>query len=116
MTALICLCDIFFFAAWNAWVDRYSDYKDWTSAVWKLGLFLCSSTKINNRFRVKCLVCEQHHASCVRDYDGTTLLSYHAEHDHPKEPKVAEWLHQKALIASKKKEERADEEHQLGQV
>ena len=90
-------------------VDRAAD-KDWPSSIWKLGLCVCSSEKlpkgsITARYRVKCLICENHRSAWVKDYEGTNPFSY-AEHVHPKEPKVEEWLHQIAVAAAQKEEEK----------
>ena len=74
------------------WVDR-SGSKNWDSPMWQLGLFMCSEHKeVNRKYLVKCVVCEQHHSSFVRQYNGSKPFLEHAESSHPKEAKVAEWI------------------------
>ena len=99
------------------WVDHSQNSK-FDSPMWKLGLFLSSEKKINGTYKVKCVICEQHHVvpAPVWNYDGTTNFLYHAEKIHPKEPKVVEWLHQKSSVAEQKKEAKVAEEKHLGQV
>lgn len=82
---------------------------------------MCSSEKLPkgsaiSRYRVKCLVCESHNSAWVKDYEGTNPFSYHAEHVHPKEPKVAEWLHQISVAADHQEEEKKASEQNLGKV
>ena len=42
------------------WVDHSQNSK-FDSPMWKLGLFLSSEKKINGTYKVKCVICEQHH-------------------------------------------------------
>jgi hypothetical protein len=85
--------------------------------MWQLKIFVCSENKqANSKYLVKCVVCEQHHSSFVRQYNGSKPFLEHAESCHPKEPKVVEWIHQKAVQKTQKAQERAEEERKLKQI
>ena len=40
------------------WVDRYED-SNFSSGVWKLGIFMCSEKKVGQNYCMKCLICEK---------------------------------------------------------
>lgn len=97
------------------WIDRSSD-RSFSSDVWQLGLFMCSSTKCEHgHYKIKCLVCEQHKASFIRTLE-TNSMAYHAEHTHPKLPKVSEWLHKNDVNAEVARAQKAAQSSQLIQV
>ena len=97
------------------WVDRSND-SNFKSPIWSLGLLLCSENKINGHFLVKCAVCEQHRSSWKKFDDGKKTFTDHAERYHPKEPKVAAWLHNRAVQEEEMQHERAAEEGKVVQV
>ena len=99
------------------WIDRSHDSK-FDSDMWQLDLFLCSETKINGAYKVKCVLCEKRHVipPAIWDYDGTKTFLYHAAKVHPKEEKVAAYMFKKSQQDAKKKAAKIEEEKKLQHV
>ena len=68
--------------------------------MWQIGIFKCSENK-------------QILSNSALHSSGSTPFLEHAERSHPKEPKFAEWIHQKAVDAAQQAQERAEEERSL---
>ena len=84
------------------------------SAVWKLGLFLCSDVKLpsTGKYHVKCIECHW-----VNDFGGTNPLAYHAETKHQDLPRVAKWMaEQRALAAAKCEQKEASDTHLIQEM
>jgi hypothetical protein len=86
-----------------------------TSEIYGTDLYLVTkkSDPITGKRRVKCVVCADRGLLTASEWgngkglDGTTSLTYHAQHHHPNIPKVADYLSQ---CAEKKKLEN-DKKH-----
>ena len=90
------------------------DYPEkFDSAVWKLGLFLCTEVKLpsTGKYHVKCIEC-----NWTNDLSGTNPLAHHAESKHQDLPYVAEWLAAKRALAEEKRKEKEDSDTKLIQV
>ena len=86
--------------------------------MWQLGLFFCSAGRINGVYKVKCILCEKRRVvpAAIWDYDGTKTFFHHATRVHPREEKVAEYIHKKAQQDAHKKAAKVEEEKNLQQV
>ena len=71
------------------YINRGDYPQKFDSAVWKLGLFLCSDVKLpsTGKYHVKCIECHW-----TNDFGGTNPLAHHAETKHRDLPRVAEWI------------------------
>ena len=67
---------------------------------------------------MKCILCDQHPVvpPAIWDYDGTKTFLYHATKVHPREEKVAEYIHKKAQQDAHKKAAKVEEEKNLQHV
>ena len=73
------------------------------SAIWKLGLFLCSDAKLpsTGKYHVKCIECHW-----ANDFGGTNPLAYHDEAKHRDLPRVAGWIAEKKALSASKRDQK----------